>query len=141
MREATPETHDYDKRLFRTEGQLWKLSERGWMSRISEGVRGWEFVEVNESGRVIGLNLKDSLGHPDRGGLHKMPKALKGLTELETLDLRDNGKALDKCVEGGLQRLRDAGLVGPKCCLCFPNCQAHYTTKERCQQFLQTACT
>ena len=100
------------------------------MSRISEGVRGWEFVEVNESGRVIGLNLKDSLGNPDRGtGLRKMPKALKGLTELETLDLRDNDEALEKCVEGGLQRLRDAGLV-----------DLHYTTKERCQQFMQTAC-
>ena len=96
------------------------------MSRISEGVRGWEFVEVNESGRVIGLNLKDSL----RTLMYdKIPKALKGLTELETLDLRDNDKVLDKCVKGGLQRLRDAGLV-----------DLHYTTKERCQLFLQTAC-
>ena len=59
----------------------------------------------------------------------KMPKALKGLTELETLDLRDNDKALERRVEGGLQRLRDAGLV-----------DLHYTTKERCQLFLQTAC-
>ena len=101
------------------------------MSRISEGVRGWEFVEVNESGRVIGLNLKDSFGRQGYGGLDKMPKALKGLTELETLDLRDNTEyVLDKCVEGGLQRLRDAGLV-----------DLHYTTKERCQQFLQTACS
>ena len=103
------------------------------MSRISEGVRGWEFVEVNESGRVIGLNLKDSLGglyDYDRNFWRKMPKALKGLTELETLDLRDNHKALDKRVKGGLQRLRDAGLV-----------DLHYTTKERCQQFLQTACS
>ena len=98
------------------------------MSRISEGVRGWEFVEVNESGRVIGLNLKDSLGNADSvfTSLDKMPKALNGLTELETLDLRDNDEALEKCVEGGLQRLRDAGLV-----------DLRYTTKERCQQFLQ----
>ena len=101
------------------------------MSRISEGVRGWEFVEVNESGRVIGPNLKDSLGDPRYGtGLRKMPKALKGLTELETLDLRDNNKqVLDRCVKGGLQRLKDAGLA-----------DLHYTTKERCQQFLQVAC-
>ena len=103
---------------------MWKLSERGWMSRISEGVRGWEFVEVNEAGRVIGLNLKDSLR-----GLRKMPKALKGLTELDYLDLRDNDRVLHIHVEGGLQRLRDAGLV-----------DLHYTTKERCQQFLQMAC-
>ena len=99
------------------------------MSRISEGVRGWEFVEVNEAGRVIGLNLKDSLEFMRRLD-KKLPKALKGLTELETLDLRDNDEALRYFVKGGLQGLRDAGLA-----------DLHYTTKERCQQFLQIACS
>eukprot|EP00729_Bicosta_minor_P000015 gene15-biopygen9875 len=84
-------------------------------------------VRVDErSGRVTHVELKE------KGLVGPIPKVLADLTELEYLDLRTNGKVVRPA---GLEpsEAHPTGELG----LLDMTGQVHYTTKERCQAFLQ----
>lgn len=101
------------------------LADKGWLSDapLSE----WMGVRVDErSGRVTHVELKE------KGLVGPIPKVLADLTEVEYLDLRTNGKVVRPA---GLEpsEAHPMGELG----LLDMTGQVHYTTKERCQAFLQ----
>lgn len=101
------------------------LADKGWLSDAP--LQEWEGVRVDErSGRVTHVELKE------KGLVGPIPKVLADLTELEYLDLRTNKQVVRPA---GLEpsEAHPTGELG----LLDMTGQVHYTTKERCQAFLQ----
>lgn len=101
------------------------LADKGWLSDAP--LKEWLGVRVDEhSGRVTHVELKD------RGLVGSIPSVLVGLTELEYLDMRTNEK-ISRPIGLVPSRTYPTGELG----LLDMTGQVHYTSKVRCQQFLQ----